>query len=330
MNPCFKFLFPLLCVFTLTSCSNDLDVLADYKESASVYALLDPNASLQFVKINKVFVNSNAKASDVAKIADSLYFDTIAPELIENGTGRRIPLFKANILLKDSGTFANSPNYLYVTNERIYSNQTYRLEIKLPNTNTLITSETNVVSSPFVQQPVSLFQRVITIQPTGTMPIAFQAPVKGKIYDAYLYFNYIEVDKADTNIKVTKTISWKIMRSVRSLSDKGTEFIIQRIPGASFYDLLLTNIPSNPNVFRRFTTCEMILVSGNLELDTYIQASTPSIGIVQKQSDYTNIKNGIGLFASRNSMYIDQITISELTKTIITSDDYYKKMGFVK
>lgn len=330
MNPCFKFLFPLLCVFTLSSCSNDLEVLADYKESAAIYGLLDPNLSMQFIKINKVFTNVNAKATDVAKIADSLYFDTIAPELVENGTGRRIPLYKANILLKDSGTFANAPNYLYVTNERIYSNQTYRIELRLPNTGTLVTAETNMVNTPFFQLPVNFGQRVFSVQPVGTIPVSFQSPQKGKIFDAFFYFNYIEVDKADTNIKTLKTIEWKILRSYRTLTDKGGEFVLQRIPGILFYDLLLSSIPKNNNVIRRFTECELALVSGNLELDTYIQASVPSIGIVQKQSDYSNITNGVGLLASRNTLYLNQITISDITKIILTTDDKYIPLGFVR
>lgn len=329
MKSCFKILFPLLFVFTFNSCSNDLEVLADYKESAAIYGLLDPNMSIQFIKINKVFTNKNSKASDVAKISDSLYFDSITPELVEIGTGRRIPLFRANILLKDSGYFANSPNYLYVTNERVYSNQNYRFEMTLPGSKQVVTSETNMVNTPFFQLPVNFGQKVFSVQTVGTVPIAFSSPKKGKVFDAYFYFNYIEVNKADTNIKTKKTISWKVLRSYRTLSDKGDEFVLQRIPGILFFDMLVTSIPKNPDVFRRFDLCEMELVSGNLELDTYMQASVPSIGIVQKQSDYTNIKNGIGLFASRNTVYIDQIKIADVTKLILTTNDDYKGLGFV-
>ena len=73
-----------------------------------------------------------------------------------------------------------------------------------------------------------------------------------------------------------------------------------------------------------------MLVSGNQELDNYIQASTPSIGIVQKQSEYTNVSNGVGIFASRNTYYIDQVDLSDITKNTIVSGADYKKMGFVK
>jgi hypothetical protein len=92
----------------------------------------------------------------------------------------------------------------------------------------------------------------------------------------------------------------------------------------------LGNIPVNPNVMRKFKTCAFELVSGNLELDNYIQASTPSIGIVQKQSEYTNVSNGIGIFASRNTYYIDEVSLSETTKNVIVGTADYKVLGFVK
>lgn len=330
MKSCFKFLVICFTIVLSQGCSNEIDVLASYEESASIYALLDPNLSTQFVKINKVFVNPNARTSDVAKIADSLYFDSIAPEIVELGTGRRIALFKANVLLKDSGYFVNSPNYLYVTKERIYSNQQYSIEVKLPKTGKVISASTNIANTPFLMQPVSAFQNVINIPEAGSLVIQFQSAKNTKIFDSYFTFHYIEIDKADTNIKTPKSIRWKILRSYRTQRDDGKEIVIQRTQGAAFYDLLLSEIPVNPNVFRRFDLCEIEMVAGNLELDTYIQASTPSIGIVQKQTDYTNINNGIGVFASRNTLYFNTVSLSEITKLALTQNVKYQALNFTK
>lgn len=325
MNLCFRFLFPLLCVFTITSCSNEIDVLADYEESASVYALLDPNSTWQFVKINKVFINPNSKASDIAKVSDSLYFDSITPEIIENESGRRIKLQKANIALKDSGMFANSPNYIYVTNEQLFMNNTYRLEVKLPATGKVVTAYTNMSNRPQVYDPINS----LNIPLANTFNIRFLTAAKAKIYDGYIYFNYTEIDKFDTTKRVDKTVEWKILRSYRSITDKGGENVVYRINGILFYDLLMNSIPVNSAVTRRFRPCEFVMVSGNLELDNYIQASTPSIGIVQKQSEYTNITNGIGIFASRYTFYISNINLTPATRSTIINAAPYSSLGFV-
>ena len=41
--------------FTLSSCKNDLDVLAPGEESVSVYGIINPNQSVQNIRINKVY-----------------------------------------------------------------------------------------------------------------------------------------------------------------------------------------------------------------------------------------------------------------------------------
>jgi hypothetical protein len=41
----------------------------------------------------------------------------------------------------------------------------------------------------------------------------------------------------------------------------------------------------------------------------YISVNEPSIGIVQKQAEYSNIDGGLGLFASRCTQTIDRVPI---------------------
>ena len=45
-------------LFSLSSCKNDLDVLAPGDEAVSVYGSLNPNASVQNIRINKVYLTS--------------------------------------------------------------------------------------------------------------------------------------------------------------------------------------------------------------------------------------------------------------------------------
>ncbi len=337
MKSCFNYLLFLLPAFVFNSCSNDLEILADYEENAAIYGLLDPSQPIQFIKINKVFTNPGAKAGDVAKIADSLYFDSLAPVLVEldnGGVRKTIPLYRANILLKDSGTFANSPNYLYVTNMPISDRYKYRLDLWLPKTGKYVTSTTNIVNfnPASILMPIRVFtipkNMEIPSTPSVNMQIMFTTGVNGKIYDAFFHFNYMEINKADTNIKVLKSVRWKILRSFRALTDKGNEGVSSRIAGILFYDLLLDEIHTNPAVFRRFMPCSLEFIGGNLELDNYIEASVPSIGIVQKQTDYTNINNGIGLFASRNTFVIGDIQLINSNKNLIRNDNKYKHLDF--
>jgi hypothetical protein len=340
-NVCFNFLFLFTAILLLNSCDNDLDVLSDYEENASVYGILDPSQVTQYIKINKVFTNPNAKASDVAKISDSLFFDSLTPFIIEQETGRRIPLYKVSNLPKDSGYFANAPNYLYATNERIYSrnpfnqnqNYSYRIEFELPTSKKKISASTNIVRDFFIQSPISpnpLIPRSINFPTNANVQLRFLSPLNGKVFDAFFNINYVEINKADTNIKAFKTIKWKILRSYRTTSDKGNEQITSIIPGISFYNVLLNDIKVDASVYREFLPCSMEIVGGNIEIDNYIQSSSPSIGIVQKQAEYSNIQNGIGIFGSRFSIFLDRIALSSTTRGLVANSNDYRQLGFVR
>lgn len=290
------------------SCTNQIDVIADYEENASVFALLDPNQPIQFVKINKVFTNPGVSAASVARIADSLFFDSLAPTLTELETGRIIPLLKTNTLLKDNGYFANFPNYLYSTVEKIYAhnpnnhleNYNYRLDIYLPSTHKHIWATTNIPDSTVFLSPGSLTvqkNREITFPLSGNINFSFLTPNYGKIFDAIFSFKYLEINKIDTNKKTIKVIDFKLINSFAPENGALNSGVNIPVNGSAFYDFLLKNINIDNTVIRKFLTCKVELTDANQQFLNYWQVSQPSIGIVQKQSEYSNVNNGFGLFA---------------------------------
>jgi hypothetical protein len=48
---------------------------------------------------------------------------------------------------------------------------------------------------------------------------------------------------------------------------------------------------------------------GNDDLKSYIEVNSPATGIVQERPIYTNISNGIGLFASRGSRNLTNLPL---------------------
>ena len=42
-----------------SGCDNEVDINADWKETIVVYGLLNPNDSIQYIKVNKAFLNEN-------------------------------------------------------------------------------------------------------------------------------------------------------------------------------------------------------------------------------------------------------------------------------
>ena len=65
----------LISICTLNSCKNDLDVLAPGEESVSVYGVLNPNATVQNIRINKVYL-TDGDAITAGQEATTINYDT--------------------------------------------------------------------------------------------------------------------------------------------------------------------------------------------------------------------------------------------------------------
>ena len=74
-----KYLSYFVLSFALTfliSCSEEINLNGDFKETAVVYGLLDHADSLHFVKITRAFIGPG-NPIELAKIPDSNYFDQV-------------------------------------------------------------------------------------------------------------------------------------------------------------------------------------------------------------------------------------------------------------
>ncbi|MBK7288574.1 MAG: hypothetical protein IPI95_16745 [Flavobacteriales bacterium] len=83
------FLLAGIAVLVLSSCNQDLDITAPYKENTIVYALLDKDSAIQYVKINKAFLGPD-NAFIYAQVPDSTEYQDgqLQAEIqeVKNGT----------------------------------------------------------------------------------------------------------------------------------------------------------------------------------------------------------------------------------------------------
>ena len=66
----------------LTSCSNEIDITSDYKDITVVYAVLNQNDSVQYVKIYKAFLGDE-DAFIMAQSTDSFYHQDVLEVTLE-------------------------------------------------------------------------------------------------------------------------------------------------------------------------------------------------------------------------------------------------------
>ena len=291
----------------LFSCKNELDINADWKETIVVYGMLNINDSVQYVRVTKAFLNKNTGALQVAKISDSLYLDSAVVTLRSSDNSFSDKLTRVWNIPKDSGLFANDINPLYRIStsggRALNAGKRYILEVFSPKSGNTVRAETNLVGVANILSPFRDSNSNFAITPEF-LTISLKAGQNSFAYDVKLDITYDEFPVSDTFKKTTKTATWNVLTNVSAL---GNSNMLYKIPRLAFLQYLRNTITADPGLYHRLKFAGMRVYGGNQLLSDYISVNEPSIGIVQKQAEFSNIQGGIGLFASRCIQRIDRV-----------------------
>jgi hypothetical protein len=327
-------------IIGLAGCETDFEVNANWQEIGLAYMILDKDESVQYLKLNRLYLNDDADANEIAQIEDSLYFndEDISARLIEGK--ETIPLTRVRISGKEEGVFSAPEQWVYRTPDgyRIDETKPFKLEIENTRTGYFMSSDIQIAKEGSIRSPISTLtnmsfatcdrERNLIAYIDRSMEIFSGRRVK--FYDFDAVFHYAEIDTLTKDTSY-KELNWIIGRSLRASNDNGGAKISQRIKGDEFYDFVALKLEpiEKPNTVRLPLTMEFLFHGGGQELYDYINVNKPSIGIVQKRPEYTNIENGLGLFSSRVTQSVsfpfDVCTEVQLVKGEKTAD-----LGFVR
>ncbi len=312
-------------VLLLSSCENEILINAKYKETIIVFALLDPNDTIQYIKVNKAYLDESRGALETAKISDSLYLDSTHVELKRISTGEQIVFSADNTMKKDSGIFANNKNILWVTRARIYPNEEYEITVSNPVSKTKAVSYTRTVGLAKIRAPFQDQTNIFSVGPEY-ITVSFNAGSNSYAYDIRFHVFYEEINTLDTNKKTEKMASWKM---VNNLLVGNNASPLRQIPRLSFLQFLQTSISASPTLKHRIKWVGVTFYGGNQTLSDYISVNEPSIGIVQKQAEFTNINGGYGLFASRCTQKVWNVPIDGASIAFLQKNEWTKSLNFI-
>jgi len=341
MQKCFLYFSVLLGL--LSSCKTDFEVNDPWKQENIIYALMtnkdsintytlkdsDYLSSVQYFSITKMFSNTGGNAGSIAKISDSLYNKNWVVTLYEfNGStlSDSFTLITTTSIPRDSGVFAYPYQVLYRTPTGFILKPSRTYKIKVYDTKTKFTSTANTsvvqkIQFQYTPNATYLFRFI----PNTSSPITFYSGANAKFYDLTYTIHYWEWPGVDTSNKVEKTIPWPIFRNSLNAGLSGGETVTYGVLGSDFFNRIYNAVPVNPGVHRKIKGIEVSIAGGGDDIYTYISVNSPSIGIVQKKTDYTNINNGYGIFSSRsetkyflpvNGQTIDTLMLKSPTNTL--------------
>lgn len=332
-----KLLGTTLALLLIFGCSTDFPVTTGWKDVTIVYGLLDASDTAQYIKINKAYLDPQTNALQLAQIPDSIYYDELDVRLeeISNGqTVKSIPLTRVDGNLegyvKDSGIFAQSPNYLYKTTEALNTASTYRLIITQPDNGKQTTSTTPVIDNFSVIRPTP--QIKLNLLPGFKYNISWISARDGKIYALVMRLHYTEYRFSDPAYEATKYADWVLFTSQRSLNTDGGLNMDFDLDADLFYTWLRSAIPEDDDAYRRIGHADFLFSVGGEALDTYKQVFLAQQGLTSGQSlpTYTNIQNGLGLFSTRYYKTVSGIPFENRTIDSIACRPQTKHLNFLR
>lgn len=165
-------------LLAITSCKNDLDVLAPGEESVSVYGVLNPNEQIQNIRINKVYITDGdvlAAGQEADKInygpgelkvsLERYMTGSTTPTLTTVGDGSKKEIvLTETVVTTASGNF-NTSQRIWQTTDRLFKTGEYKLIIKNLTTGKEFSAQnlvvdsvktfTNPLTRPFVYNPAA-------------------------------------------------------------------------------------------------------------------------------------------------------------------------------
>jgi hypothetical protein len=329
---------------SLSGCDNELLVNAEWEEIAVVYGLINPTDDSNFVRIQRAYLNEGGSALMFSQNPDSIYFDSLDVKLAEYTDGVETAVYNLKRVdgnkigrKKDEGLFTNEVNWLYLCTNPIKESSflidvEYRLVIVNPETGNVVTASTLTLGPGQVNNPINDRFRTLTFRDVnpGNVVIEYVTGTDAVSYNVEFIFRYKEAPANDTSVWEVKEVAWTPVKNRSTGSTRGFVEKSALVQSFAFYEYIANVIPEDPNLVRKPVDMDLHLIGGGEDLSTYVSLSRPSIGIVQKRPEYTNVENGLGLFSCRHIRRYQNLFISDIMKADLRTSPTVAHLNFVE
>jgi hypothetical protein len=314
----------------ITSCSNDFDLVADWQNIPVVYGVLSPQDTAHYIRVERAFLDPNTSALVQAQIPDSIYYTDVQVNLQEISPAgsviQTVALQKidgnAEGYPKESGIFADSPNWLYKTKLPLQPANSYKLTVVNAADQTNVQATTPLVGNFDITSPISSYDNEsfrLNFEAGKATTIRWKKANNSTFYDIHINILYQETPLANPGAVQNKMLTWKAATSIvpDNLSDVSLTYDLQ---GDAFFNFLNNNLSKNDDVCRKLVAFDCIVYAGADELQKYLTIGNSS-GITSGQEvpKYTNLSQGRGIFTARNADKVTYILPNVAIATYLAS-----------
>jgi hypothetical protein len=315
----------------LTSCSEEINLSGDFKETAVVYGLLDHSDSLHFIKITRAFIGPG-NALEIAQIPDSSYFENVELTVSEyiGGVFQRTWLLQDTIVTNkdvDGAFYAPEQKVYYFktlptvtssmgvpgtvqtsTNPLLTSlkpGATYKMKAEINNGEFEVTGETELVNGLSTSASSQNFTFKFADDPAEYISTGVAVSSTGNAFIVNAQLDVLINEHTGATF-TTKSINWQLGENDVQPNTSTTFTAL----GKTFYDLIQRNVTDDPTIDKRtFNGISVTITGGAEDLYNYMVVNKPTSSLAQSKPTYTNLsvsneKRVVGIFSSRQTLKI--------------------------
>jgi hypothetical protein len=350
-----KFIYSILIIAALflAGCKNNLEVAAShYLDIPVVYSLLNINETYptgtrtHYIRIQKGYL-LKGNAYLATGIIDSIYYPNNIRVMLYGSAGYdSFKLTQVNGatlgLNKDTGIFANTPNYIYSfttpsppAGDTLNPLETYTLVITKTANNridTMATAVDSIVSNFPIYSPSNLGSSTIAFSNSQPAVLTWGAAQNGGIYDLTVRFFYREYSSLTNTLTKDTFIDIPVFQSYIP-SNTGSSNLTFTLTSSIITTYLANNLVASPNIYREFnyqSGMQFKFAAGGNALANYFLQQQAQSGLTSSNAlpAYTNISGGIGIFSSRNYQEVDSIVLDGNGLDSLACDPNAAKLNF--
>lgn len=344
---------------TFFSCENKLNILSDWKSIPVVFGIFNEKDSINYLKVNKVFlgqgdvmtfasnfdsIHYNPESISVLVHEKTWEFDnnTFTQGWITQNTHILEPVYNIN---KPEGFFHSPNQIIYALNTELNSSIKYSIEIIDLENDTILayTDPIDIIMPSMLIQPNS-FSALNIINNSFNSKAEWITSPGSNLFELKVIFKYVEFSIFNESDTIHKELEWKFP-FFQSSNLNGNENMSYIIDPSQFYTFLISNIDVDPNLRRYVYGTQAVnsgtgsvvishscmtfeLLSAGVDLSTLILSNQNSNSFVLEKIEYSNIKNGLGIFSSRNYDIVENVKINNVTNDSISLNSITQPLNF--
>lgn len=307
------------------SCTEEVNLYMEGSPVPVVYSLLDPSAVVQYVRISRSYqggedamTHSPGVDSTVWDIPHEVYMEEYANE-------KRINTYRFepdNSIQKDSGYFPANNLRLYSSRFKPVPGNFYHLYVYFPDLDKMVSAKTTVHGTPEIVDPLPLSVRKINFEPGQPYTIRWFPGAYTGVYQMIFRLNYKDSTAAGLEFNTADYASEGIFNL------KTDQMLDYGMGGPSFFSAMAEKIPVISGIVREVVSVEFIMISGGEDLGIHYRSGLETGSNFTNLMEFSNIGNGIGVFASRSISRVPNLILSEVTVDQLARNEKTRMLGF--